>query len=110
MKLGEFIDTFIEHNSLIRVVHKDKSGYLIANKSWEDISMEWEVKKRKGVNRHYINNEVFGIASIHTGGHYPETINIVIEKLAEQPIIDEAPAMIVTQSERKEYTKYITQK
>lgn len=89
MKLGEFIKTFIGHNSLIRLLFKEKSDHRIIHQSWEDVSMEHEILKGKGKNRHYINNEVIEIASIYTGGHYPESINIVIEELDNQPFIDE---------------------
>jgi hypothetical protein len=99
MKLGEFIKNFIQANSLIRLVHPHKSGHKIIHQSWEDISMEWEVLKAKGKNRHYINNEVLGIASIATGGHYPETINIVIQELENQPLIDEVIEEVSNQCE-----------
>lgn len=90
MKLNEFIEKFIEHNSIVRLLYNDKSGHRIVHQSWEDVSMEHEILKGKGKNRHYINNEVVSICSIITGGHYPEAINIVIEELETQPIIREA--------------------
>jgi len=89
MKLGEFIKNF-SHNNLIRLVYKHEGGYKTVLDTWEDISMDWEVNKAKGKNRHYVNNEVLGLASIATGGNYPETINIIIEQLENQPYIDEA--------------------
>ena len=89
MKLGEFIEKFIGKNCLIRLVYKHKGGHKIVHQEWDDVSMEWEILKAKGKNRHYINNEVLGITSIHTGGHYPEAINIVIEELDNQPFIEE---------------------
>lgn len=58
-----------------------------------DASMDWQVNKQQGKNRHYINNEVLGLASISfqtsKGMHYSEAINIVIERLDNQPIIEE---------------------
>lgn len=89
MKLGEFIKEFIQKNSLIRLLHRYESGHKTVHQSWDDISMEWHVLKAIGINRHYIGNEVLYIASIATGGHYPETINIVIEQLEVQPYIEE---------------------
>lgn len=81
MQLGEFIEKFIERNSLIRLVYKNEtSGYKTVQKTWEDICMEWKVLKGEHGNNDYINHKVLGIASIATGGHYPETINIVIEE------------------------------
>ena len=58
--------------------------------SLTDVSMDWEVNKAKGKNRHYIDNKVLGLASILiTDGHYPEALNIVIEELENQPIVEE---------------------
>jgi hypothetical protein len=91
MKLGEFIEKFIEHNSLIRLVYKDDSGYehkTVLN-DWDDVSMEHEILKGRSKNRHYIGNEVLGIASILVIGPYSDAINIVIEELENQPFIEE---------------------
>jgi len=89
MKLGEFIENF-SHNNLVRLLYKERGGHRLVLKDWDDVSMDWEINKAKGENRHYINNEVLGLASIFGAGkHYPESINIVIEKLKDQPFIDE---------------------
>lgn len=95
MKLGEFIQMF-SHNNLVRLVYKHKGGHKLVANSWEDICMDWEILKTKGKFRHYINNEVLGLASIYTGGHYPETINIVIEELLNQPFLDEVKEEIIS--------------
>lgn len=89
MKLGEFIKNF-SHNNLIRLLYKDKGGHKLVLDTWNDVSMDWEVNKAKGKNRHYINNEVLGLASIlQTDGAYPEALNIVIKELKDQPFIEE---------------------
>lgn len=89
MTLGEFIKNF-SHNNLIRLVYKNKGGYMLVLDTWNDVSMDWEVNKAKGKNRHYIDNKVLGLASILiTDGHYPEALNIVIEELENQPIVEE---------------------
>ena len=89
MTLGGFIKNF-SHNNLIRLMYKDKGGYRLVLDTWNDVSMDWEINKAKGKNRHYINNQVIGLASIlQTDGHYPEALNIVIEELENQPIINE---------------------
>ena len=92
MKLGEFIEKF-SHNNLIRLHYKEKGGNRLVLEDWNDVSMDWEVNKQKGKFRHYVNNEVLGLASIYfqpgSGIHYSEAINIVIEELENQPMIDE---------------------
>ena len=82
MRLGEFIEKF-RHNNLIRLVYKDKSGHQTVLPTWDDVSMDWEVNKKIGKFKNFINNEVVGIASIYISGgcKYPEAINIVIKKM-----------------------------
>jgi hypothetical protein len=101
MKLGEFIKNF-SHNNIIRLHHRIKGGHQCVLEDWNDVSMDHEILKGKGKNRHYINNEVLGLTSIyfqngHT--HYPEAINIVIEELENQPMIEETKDEIVYESE-----------
>ena len=99
MKLGEFIKNFVEPNSLIRLVYRTKGGHEIVLDSWDDVSMEHEILNGKGKNRHYINNEVLGVACIGGMKHYSESINIVIEKLDFQPFVFEQVENINTYSE-----------
>ena len=87
MKLGEFIEKF-SHNNIVRLVYENKGGHEIVLETWDDVSMDWEIIKGIGKLRHYINNEVLGIASIGTK-KYSDAINIVIERLENQPLIDE---------------------
>ena len=93
MKLGEFIKNF-SHNNIVRLVHKDKSGHRIVHSDWNDVSMDHEILNGKGKNRHYIDNEVLGLATIcfrpGDGISYPEALNIVIEELENQPQVEEA--------------------
>lgn len=93
MKLGEFISQF-SHNNVIRLLYKIKGGHELVLNDWNDVSMDWEVNKQKGKFRHYVNNEVLGLASISFGGsqgiHHSEALNIVIERLENQPVVDEA--------------------
>lgn len=94
MKLGEFIKNF-SHNNIVRLHHKIKGGNQLVLEDWNDVSMDHEILNGKGKNRHYINNEVLGLSAIYLtpgrGHHYPEAINIVIEKLENQPYIEETP-------------------
>ena len=91
MKLKEFIENF-SHNNIIRLMYKEKGGHRCVLESWNDVSMDHEILKGKGKNRHYINNKVLGLAGIYFNAghcHYPEAINIVIEELENQPMIDD---------------------
>jgi hypothetical protein len=90
MKLGEFIEKF-SHNNVIRLVYKFKGGHETVLPTWNDVSTDWEVNKQKGKFRHFINNEVLGLAAIYVSGgdSYPEAINIVIERLENQPFLEE---------------------
>ena len=92
MKLGEFIKNF-SHNNIIRLHFKEGNGQGLVLKNWNAVSMDHEILNGKGKNRHYINNEVLGLVSICFTHdriyHYPEAINIVIEKLENQPYIEE---------------------
>jgi hypothetical protein len=92
MKLGEFIKNF-SHNNVIRLVYKDKGGYKVVLNDWNDVSMDWEVNKQRGEFRHYIDNEVLGLATISfnmfQGIHHSEALNIIIERIENQPFLDE---------------------
>ena len=88
MKLGEFIKNF-SHNNLIRLVYPIKGGYETVLDSWKEVDMDWKINKGQGKFRHYINNEVLGLVSIYCTDAYPETINIVIERLENQIFINE---------------------
>lgn len=90
MKLGEFIKKF-SHNNLIRLVYKEKGGHETVLPTWGDVSMDWEVNKQQGKFRHYVDNKVLGLVSICVSGgdKYAEAINIVIERLENQPFLDE---------------------
>lgn len=101
MKLGEFIKKFVRPNSLIRLVYNDKTGggHKGVLDNWDEASMEWEILKGEGKNRHYINNQVIGITDIGGMGRNSEAINIVIEELYPQPMIEEVIEEKSTNSE-----------
>jgi hypothetical protein len=90
MKLGEFIKNF-SHNNLIRLWYKCKGGHELVEENVNDLSMDWEVNKQEGRFRHYVNNEVLELASIsfHESCRHPEALNIVIEKLENQPFLED---------------------
>lgn len=81
MILTDFIEQFIQPNSLIRLVYKIRGGcHEVVLNNWDDVSMEWEILKNKGKYKEYIDCEVIGITSILVGGPYSEAINICIKK------------------------------
>lgn len=89
MKLGEFIKNF-SHNNLIRLHYKTKGGHQCVLDTFDDVSMDWKVNKAKGPYRHYVDNEVLGLVGILiTTGNHTDAINIVIEKLENQPYVEE---------------------
>ena len=81
MTLKEFIKEYIQPNSLVRVLYKIPVGHKLILNDWDEVSMDWEIVKGEGKYAPYINHKVLGIASILTGGPYPESINIVIEEI-----------------------------
>ena len=81
MTLKEFTENYIEHNSLVRVLYKEKGGHKIVLNDWDDVDMDWEIVKGRGKYAAYINHKVIGIASISVRGPYSEAINIVIEEI-----------------------------
>lgn len=83
MKLGEFIKKF-SHNNLIRLHYDIRGGHELVGKNWDVVSMDWEVNKKRGPFKKYINREVYGLVSILCASSdtaYPEAINICIERL-----------------------------
>jgi hypothetical protein len=81
MTLQEFVKDYVEANSLVRVLYKEKSGHRIVLNDWNDVDMDHQIVKGKGKYAAYINHKVIGIASISVRGHYSEAINIVIEEI-----------------------------
>ena len=81
MKLKEFIENFIESNSLVRLWYPIKGGHEMVTKDYNDVSMEWEILKGKGIYRDYSDYVVKGVTDISIlQGNYKEAINIVIDK------------------------------
>lgn len=88
MRLKKFIKEF-SHNNMIRLHYQTDDGYKCVLENFNEVSMDWEILKGKGPNRHFIDNEVMKILGIYVQGHYPDAINIVIEELTNQPFIEE---------------------
>ena len=81
MTLKEFIEEYIEHNSLVRVLYKNPGGHKLILNDWDDVAMDWEIVKGQGKYGPYINHKVLGVTSILVRGPYSESINIVIEEI-----------------------------
>ena len=81
MILKEFVDNFINHNSLVRLVYKIPGGNKVVLNTWDEVSMAWEISKGEGKYAPYINHKVLCVASILVRGPYSEAINIVIEEI-----------------------------
>lgn len=92
MKLGEFIKNF-SHNNVIRLLYKVKGGHQVVLNHWNDVSMDWEVNKQQGKFRHFVDNEVLGLTTVSFGAsqgiHHSDALNIVIERLDNQPNLEE---------------------
>jgi hypothetical protein len=90
MILKEFVDNFINHNSLVRLVYKIPGGNKVVLNTWDEVSMAWEISKGEGKYAPYINHQVIYItdisvsgkySDISVSGKYSEAINIVIEEI-----------------------------
>jgi len=81
MKLHEFVEKFIEHNTLIRLVYKEKGGHRLVLNDWNDVSMEHELLKGEGKFKDYVNYDVLGVTDILVNGPYSEAVNIVIKEI-----------------------------
>jgi hypothetical protein len=81
MILKEFVDNFINHNSLVRLVYKIPGGNKVVLNTWDEVSMAWEISKGEGKYAPYINHQVIYITDISVSGKYSGAINIVIEEI-----------------------------
>lgn len=84
MILKDFIEQFVEKNTLIRLWYKVKGGYsavYYTGERFDSVSMEWETLKGEGKYGEYMDNEVIGVTDILvTKTNYPEAVNIVIKE------------------------------
>lgn len=84
MKLKEFIEEFVMHNTLVRLwVLKNKEKHLVYEVNSEkpggidDLRMEWQILKGDELTDRYLNWTVIGVSSI-LNEYYPESVNIVL--------------------------------
>jgi hypothetical protein len=81
MTLKEFTENYIEHNSLVRLLYKNPGGHKLILNDWDDVDMDHQIVKGKGLYAAYVNHKVLGVTSIVVRGPYSEAINIVIEEI-----------------------------
>jgi len=84
MILKEFVDNFINHNSLVRLVYKIHGGNKVVLNTWDEVSMAWEISKGEGKYAPYINHQVIYITDCVIPTSFrscSEAINIVIEEI-----------------------------
>ena len=78
LTLKEFIENFVEPNTLIRLWHKTHGGHQALFDDNDMVEMEWRIKKGKGIYKGLEDAIVIGVTDILVGGHYKEAVNIVI--------------------------------
>ena len=75
MKLKDFIEQFIESNTLIRLWYKIEGGHEQVGEG--KTKMEWKLLKES----EFLGNEVIGVTDILVlGSHDSEAVNIVIKR------------------------------
>lgn len=84
MKLKEFIENFVMHNTLVRLwILKNNEKHLVYEVNLEkpggidDLRMEWQILKGDELTDRYLNWTVVGVSSI-LNEYYPEAVNIVL--------------------------------
>ena len=81
MKLKEFVEKFVCHNSIIRLWTPYENGHkLLCEDDESMVFMEWQLLKQgeKLWQKRYLDNEVIGVTDIFCES-YREAINIVIK-------------------------------
>lgn len=74
MKLKEFIENFVEPNTLIRLHYKIQGGH--EEVCGEKPQMEWKLKVGE-----YADREVVGVTDIvYLKSHYTEAVNLTIQR------------------------------
>ena len=78
MILKDFIEEFVEPNTLIRLWKKIKGGHQPLFDSTDMVEMEWRIKKGEGIYKGLEDSPVVGVTDILVKGNYTEAVNIVI--------------------------------
>ena len=72
MRLGRFIEKFVEPNTIIRLQYKIKGGH---EEVPDGLMMEWTLK-----NTGFADREVIGVTDIAGHKTHSEAVNITIER------------------------------
>lgn len=80
MKLKDFLERFIEKNTVIRLWYKTIGGHTLVATDIDEVSMEWEILSHKGIYQSFLYNGVIGVTGIVVSGRFTEAVNIVIEE------------------------------
>lgn len=81
MKLKEFVEQFVEGNSIVRLWHPISGGHhRIVGEDMNVVDMAWKIVSGEGVYSNLVDSEVIGLTSILVGGPYSEAVNLVIEE------------------------------
>jgi len=86
MKLNKFIKKINCDNALIRLVYETGDKYEPVTDTWEDVSTVSFLRQWGGRYKNYLNNKVFGLASIQMKNRitHPEAINIIIKNISKK--------------------------
>ena len=83
MKLKDFLEQFVRHNSLIRLwTTVTEKHTMIIGPNFEEVGMDWAIKNGTGWQSKLAERKVLYIADIFCE-NYREAINIVIEPSEE---------------------------
>ena len=82
MILKEFIEQFVEKNTLIRLWFKVSWGHNAVVSGIEDVvAMEWATLKGEGPYGEYLDHEIIGVTDILIiDTAHPDAVNIVIKE------------------------------
>lgn len=78
MKLKDFIEKFVAHNTVVRLWREKGHTYQMIHDGEKEVSMEWEVLDGKSFLSKYLESKVVCVTDI-VCNKYPEAVNIVIE-------------------------------
>lgn len=83
MKLKDFITQFADNNAMFRVLIKctaeQDGNHMVVSNDWNTVSMCHAITNGYSIFNNYADKEVLYLTSVYTQGHYPESLNVVVE-------------------------------